>query len=216
MNALSPWLAILISTLLLVSYEVGLAWAGRRHPETRARSAHVLLRTEWVIALTALPGFEIVAVQTLRNSLMSATITGSTAALALMGTVSLTASSNASFLGTHQMSPRLVLELMLLATLFASFVSSAMAMRYYNHAGFVMSLPAKSEQRERRTPMAIDYVRRAGLLYSWGLRFFLFVAPVVVGLVNEFAMPFAAACLVVVLRFFDRGPGFDQVEAEPV
>ena len=88
--------------------------------------------------------------------------------------------------------------------------------RCSDFAGFVMSLPAKSEQRERRTPMAIDYVRRAGLLYSWGLRFFLFVAPVVVGLVNEFAMPFAAACLVVVLRFFDRGPGFEQVEAEPV
>ena len=214
MNPLFPWLAILISTLLVVFYEVRLAWAGSRHPETRARSAHVLLRTEWVIALTALPGFEIVAVQTLRNSLMSATITGSTAALALMGTVSLTASSNASFLGIHQMSPRLVLELMLLATLFASFVCSAMAMRYYNHAGFVMSLPAKSEQRERRTPMAIDYVRRAGLLYSWGLRFFLFVAPVVVGLVNEFAMPLAAACLVVVLRFFDRGPGLEQREGE--
>ena len=201
-----PWFAILISILLVVFYEVRLAWAGRRRPETRARSAHVLLRTEWVIALTALPGFEIVAVQTLRNSLMSATITGSTAALALMGTVSLTASSNASFFGVHQASPRLVLELMLLATLFASFVCSTMAMRYYNHAGFVMSLPAKSEQRERRTPMAVDYVRRAGLLYSWGLRFFLFVAPVVVGLVNEFAMPFAAAGLVFVQRFFDRVP----------
>ena len=60
-----------------------------------------------------------------------------------------------------------------------------MAMRYYNHASFVMSLLAKSEQRERRTPMAIDYVRRAGLLYSWGLRFFLFVAPVVMGLVTS-------------------------------
>ena len=216
MNPLFPWLAILISTFLLVFYEVALAWAGRRHPETRARSAHALLRSEWVVCLAAHPGFEIVAVQTLRNSLMSATITASTAALALMGALSLSASSNAAVLSVHQMSPRSTLELMLLATLFASFVSSTMAMRYYNHAGFVMSLPAKSEQRERRTPMAIDYVRRAGLLYSWGLRFFLFVAPVVVGLVNEFAMPFAAACLVVVLRFFDRGPGFDQVEAEPV
>ena len=62
--------------------------------------------------------------------------------------------------------------------------------------------------------MAIDYVRRAGLLYSWGLRFFLFIAPVVAGLVNEVAMPFAAVGLVLVLRFFDRGPGFGQASSE--
>ena len=206
MDPLFSWLAILVSSLVVAIYELRLAWVGRYRPQSRARSAHALLRSEWVVCLTAQPGFEIVAVQTLRNSLMSATITASTAALALMGMVSLTASSNASFLGVHQMSPRLVLELMLLASLFASFVCSTMAVRYYNHAGFVMSLPAQSEQRERRTPMAIDYVRRAGLLYSWGLRFFLFVAPVVIGLVNEFAMPFAAAGLVLVLRFFDRVP----------
>ena len=61
--------------------------------------------------------------------------------------------------------------------------------------------------------MAIDYARRAGLLYSWGLRFFLFVAPVVVGCANESAMPFAAAGLVLVLRFFDRFP--DSTPAGP-
>ena len=212
MSPLLSWFSILISTLLVAIYEVCLAWTGRRHPETRARSAHALLRSEWVVALAAQPGFEIVAVQTLRNSLLSATITASTAALALMGTVSLTASSDASLFAVHRLSPRLVLELMLLAALFASFVCSAMAMRYYNHAGFAMSLPAKSEQRERRTSMAIDYVRRAGLLYSWGLRFFLFVAPIVAGLVNEIAMPFAAVGLVLVLRFFDRGPNPDPAE----
>ena len=48
---------------------------------------------QWVAAMSSQPGFEVVAVQALRNTLMSATISASTAALAVMGTVSLAGSS---------------------------------------------------------------------------------------------------------------------------
>jgi uncharacterized protein DUF599 len=140
---------------------------------------------------------------------MSATITASTAALALMGTltvVSTGATQDVALFGMRQMSPRLAMELLLLATLFASFVCSATAMRYFSHGSFIMSLPVASEERLRRTPLAIDHVRRAGVLYSWGLRLFLFLAPIVAGLVNPWAMPFAAIALTLVLRSFDRVP----------
>jgi hypothetical protein len=99
---------------------------------------------------------------------------------------------------------RPVLEALLMLTLFASYVCSSMAMRYYNHAGFVMSMPAQSEQRRPLEPMARDYVERAGLLYSWGLRFFLMVAPLVAGIVNPLLMPFMTVGLVFVLWYFDR------------
>ena len=50
------------------------------------------------MALSRQPGSEILAIQTLRNSVMSATMTASTAVLGLMGTVSLAAPSlDASF-----------------------------------------------------------------------------------------------------------------------
>ena len=39
--------------------------------------------------------------------------------------------------GLPALSPRLVLELVLMALLFASLVSSAMAVRFYNHAGLI-------------------------------------------------------------------------------
>lgn len=206
MDPLHAWVAIAVSTLIVAIYELVLAREVRRSPESRARSAHGLMRSEWVAALEAQPGFEIVAVQTLRNSLMSATITASTAALALMGSLSFTAASGDEVVGMRVLTTRAALELMLLSTLFASFVCSAMAMRYYNHAGFAMSLPAKSEPRRRRMPMAVAYVRRAGVLYSWGLRFFLYMAPILAGLVSEPAMPLAALVLVLVLRRFDRMP----------
>lgn len=211
-----PWVSLILSLAILGAYELHLSVLSRRHPLATARSAHALLRVEWVRALSRQAGSEIVAVQALRNSLMSATITASTAALALMGT--LTVSSNSvtqdmALFGMRQVSPRLALELLLLATLFASYVCSATAMRYFSHGSFIMSLPVDSEERSRRTPMAIDYVRRAGVLYSWGLRLFLFLAPIVAGLVNPVAMPFAAIVLILVLRAFDRTPGALAPEA---
>lgn len=99
----------------------------------------------------------------------------------------------------------------IVAVLFASYVCSAMAMRHFNHAGLVMSMPVASAARKALNPMASAYVERAGLLYSWGLRFFLMVAPVVVGIVNAWAMPLMTLLLIAVLAYFDRphhGPEF--------
>lgn len=209
MNTTLPWACLALSLAILGGYELYLYRLARATPSATARSAHALLRAEWVQSLSAQPGFEIVAVQALRNSLMSATITASTAALALMGTLTLTASTSLqdfTLFGMQRVTLRLALELLLLATLFASYVCSATAMRYFSHASFIMSLPVGSAERQGRTPMAIDYVRRAGILYSWGLRLFLFLAPIVAGLINPVAMPLAAAALTVVLRAFDRIP----------
>ena len=77
-------------------------------------------------------------------------------------------------------------------------------MRYFSHAGFVMSLPVASPPRQQRLPTAIEYVRRAGTLYGWGLRSFFLVAPIIAGLINPFAMPLASLGLVLVLRALDR------------
>lgn len=101
---------------------------------------------------------------------------------------------------------RSVLEVVLLGTLFSAFVCSAMAARYYHHTGFIMSLPVGSADRARREPMAVAYVQRAGVLYSWSLRCFFFLAPVVVGLLAPLMMPPAALLLVALLRFFDDAP----------
>lgn len=204
MNAPQDWIAFAVSTLIFASYEIWVIWVGWRQPDRIARSAHAFMRASWVEALSRQPGFEIVAVQALRNSLMSATIAASTAALALMGTVSLASSTieSANFVGTPPL--RIVLEILLMATLFASYVCSAMSMRYFSHAGFVMSMPVAAPERAALNPMAKEYVKRAGLLYSWALRFFLIISPLVVGIVRPVGMPLMTLALVVALWFFDR------------
>jgi len=48
------------------------------------------------------------------------------------------------------------------------------------------------------------YVRRAGILYSWGLRHLILVAPILASLLHPFAGPVAALLMVVALSGFDR------------
>ena len=119
-------------------YEAVLLMRQRRHPARVARVAHAQLREDWFLAVSAEKGSEMLAVQTLRKSLMSATMLASTAALALMGTVTLAAPSLHAIVdraNEHTSAPyRLLLELVLLALLFASLVSTLMAVRCYVRA----------------------------------------------------------------------------------
>lgn len=205
------WALFGVSALSLGIYEARAHRIGRVRPEQLARYANAQARMHWVAALSAQPGFEIVAVQTLRNSLMSATISASTAALAGMGSVSLagaTLSSQLEHWSNALSSPSLalhvILQSLLVLALFSSYVCSAMAMRHYGHAGFIMSMPVASVEKAGMVPAAADHVRRAGLLYSWGLRLFLFAAPIVAGVVHPYLMPFVTGLLLVALHFFDQ------------
>ena len=208
MTGTLAWLATLATIAVLVAYEVVLAVAQRWRPERMARSAHAALREDWFTAVSQQKGSEILAVQTLRNSLMSATLTASTAMLGLIGTVTLAAPSLHASFGWSAMlpsvTPQLVLELLLLALLFASLVCSAMAVRYYNHVGFISGMPVESVARKRWNQAGTAYVRRAGVLYSWGLRHLILVAPILICLLYPLAGPIAAVLVVVVIVRFDR------------
>lgn len=205
----SAWLAATGTVAILAVYELVLLVVQRRHPSRLARSAHAALRQDWFAAVSGQRGSEILAVQTLRNSLMSATMTASTAALGLMGAVTLSAPSLHASLGdgfllSARCTARLALELVLIALLFASLVCSAMAVRYYHHAGFISGMPVESDERRRWSPIGSLYLRRAGLLYSWGLRHLLVVAPILTGIVYPWAGPVAAFIVMVVLAGFDK------------
>lgn len=208
MTDLIAWGCFTLSVLMIVAYEWRAHYLGRHKPDLFARSANAQVRVQWVWSLSERPGYEIVAVQALRNSLMSATISASTAALAVMGVLSITGVKLAAELprlavdGGIQL--RLVLEALLVGVLFASYICSAMSMRHFGHASFVMSMPVDSEERKGLNNVAAHHVRLAGMLYSWGLRLFLMAAPMVAGIVHAFAMPVVTALLLVALFFFDR------------
>ena len=208
MNPSITWWAALVTAAIPLLYDLVLWWAQRQRPTHVARTAHANLREEWFSAVGVVPGSEILAVQTLRNSLMSATMIASTAAIGLMGAASLVAPSlhpplEAGSLLLH-VTPRLAMELLLMATLFASLVYSVMAVRYYNHVGFIVSMPVGSAQRGVWAASGAVYVRRAGLLCGWGLRHLILVAPMLGFIVHPLAGPVAAVLVVLALWGFDR------------
>lgn len=205
------WLAAGATLVAIVLYELWHTMAQRRRPSAVARSAHASLREEWFDALSTQPGAEILAVQTLRNSLMSATMTASTAVLGLMGTLTLTAPSLHASLASAQadvpvITSRLLVELMLLALLFSALVTSVMAVRFYTHASFIGAMPVESPARARWLPAGRAYVRKAGVLYSWRLRNLLLIVPLIAFLLHPYAGPAAALLVVTVLHGFDRMP----------
>jgi len=207
MSNATTWVQALLTVAILVLYEIKLLLVQRRNPARLARLAHADLREQWLTALSEHPGSEVLAVQTLRNSLMAATMTASTAALGLMGAVTLAAPTlNTAFddASSPQFTPRLALELLLMTLLFSSMICSAMAARFYNHAGFICSMPVNSEARQQWAPTGSVYLRCGGLLYSWGLRNLLMVAPILAFVVYPWAGPAAALIVVVALAAFDR------------
>lgn len=205
-ESIAAWVFFSLSLLMLVGYEWRIHHIGQKQPERLARYANAKLRMHWVASMGDKPGFEIVAVQALRNSLMAASISASTAALAVMGALSMLGASLFSNLtrwsGENALTT--VLQAMLVGLLFASYVCSAMSTRHYSHASFIMSMPVGQPEREAMNPGAANHVRRAGLMYSWGLRLFLMVLPVVAGIVHPLAMLPATALLLVGLILFDQ------------
>ncbi len=209
METVITWGIATAIVVIVLGYEVALAFAQHRQPERLARTAHATLREDWFAAVSAQTGSEILAVQTLRNSLMSATMTASTAVLGLMGTLTLAAPSlHASFgdgaSGWPNFTPRLAMELMVIALLFVSLVSSVMAVRYYNHAGFIGGMPVESEARRRWAPAGTAYVRKAGVLYGWGLRQLILIVPMVAFILHPLAGLVGALGVVAALLNFDR------------
>ncbi len=205
---MNTWWPTLLTVVVVIAYELALSILERRHPHRVARSSHAELRQTWLDAVALQPGTEILAVQTIRNSLMSATMTASTAALGLMGTATLAAPSLHEALAdttdlSRLLAPRPVLELLLLGLLFLSLVSSVMAVRYYTHVSYIVGMPSDSTAKKPWLVAGRLYIRQAGRLYSLGLRHLVLVAPVVAALLQPLAGPFAAVLAVALLRRFD-------------
>lgn len=174
---------------LLILYHWRLGWIYRRHPERTSRGRADRLRRAWVEAVRERNG-DILAIQTLRNWVMTASVFASTTIVIGLGLVA------ASFQGLNlaNLSQALSLVptggdlarlklLMLAVVFFSAFLRFVIALRFYNHAGFLVILPAKHFQGVAEDEIAITLNRAAGQ-YNRGSRMFLLTIPFVLWLVG--------------------------------
>lgn len=198
-------LPVLLTLLMQLGYLAWL-WLVQQRGQASGSAAwarHARLREDWLRAVSAQPGSEVLAIQTLRNSMMSATMSASTAVLGLMGALGMALPGLREGLGGG-LTPRALLELALLLALLGSLLCSALALRYYHHAGFVVGMPVASAQRQAWAPTGAALLRRGGLLYGWGVRSLLLCLPLLVSLLQPWGGPPAVLLLWGALYAYDH------------
>ena len=223
-NPASGWLSVAISLMIVIGYEIFLRAVGEKSPFRIAQRTHVWMRQTWVRKLMGLTGVEVVVIQTLRNSMMAASFMASTSILTLMGMLTLsgittTPTHLSSFSMAEMENIKLVFKQILLALVFfASFFFNTMAVRYYTHAGYMISIGVGTNDLQQQA-VAIAYLNRAGLQYSIGTKSFFYSFPVVASLFNTWFMVPATLFLVFLLYQFDRSahygaePSVDIIQA---
>lgn len=211
----------LASFLLLGLYHLYLARVCRREPERTHRGRSNRLRHAWVAMVRARKA-DLLAVQTLRNWVMSATLLASTSILIGLGV------GHVAFAGTdlaelaRALSPlplpgesTMRLKLLVLAALFfVAFYHFVLSLRYYNHSGFMINLPDGDFIGDPVGTVA-ETLNRAGGHYNKGTRVFLLALPFVLWLIGPLWLLGGVALILWVLKRFDfresREPGETEI-----
>ena len=179
-------------------------------PNIRGWGARV--RSQWVAALMKPGRQEILAVQTLRNSVMAASFMASLAGLAIPGVFTMSADVNRQALEWHRafglpfaaaLQP---LKMMILvAVFFFAFVLFVQAIRLFNHVGYMIVLPLDSPQSVSPDEVA-RYLNLAGGSFSNGVRLFFACLPAAAWLVDVHLLAVTTVILLLLYRRFDRRP----------
>jgi len=187
----STWnlLADLLGFALLLIYHWRLSWMYRKYPERTSRGRADRLRRAWVEAVRE-RNADILAIQTLRNWVMTASVFASTTIVIGLGLVA------ASFQGLNMSNLSEALSfvpasgdiarpklLMLAIVFFSAFLRFVTSLRFYNHAGFLINLPAIHFSGLAEDEIAVTLNRAAGQ-YNRGSRMFLLTIPLVFWLVG--------------------------------
>jgi uncharacterized membrane protein len=206
--------ALIVGGLVIVAYEIYINRRERHRPGSGTQALNALARTRWVESIMREGRGDVLAVQTLRNSVMAASIMASTAILLVIGTLNLGAEGArleamlGAFGGRHSAASagdHALIVLLLLADFFVAFFMFSMAIRFYNHVGYMINLPPAESPAFPPSRVAA-YLNRAGRFYSLGTRAFYMCVPLVFGLFGPLYVVIASVGLVFSLNRIDRPP----------
>lgn len=215
LRGLSPdIIAVAVSTAMIGAYYAYLGSRSRRDPTYSIHGVNELARSLWVANVMNNPGKDIMAVQTLRNFIMGASLMASTAALLIIGTLTLSGQAEnisrswhaLNQFGTHAAELWIVKVLALLLDFIVAFFSFAMAVRLSNHVVFMINVPNQNVHHELTPARVGRRLIRAGNLFAIGMRAFFFAVPLVFWLFGPVLLVLATIGLVIVLYFVDRSP----------
>lgn len=153
---------------------------------------------------------DILAIQTVRNSVIAANFMASTAVLLIIGTLNISEKIGQWSLTLHppfvDHSPYCVIWQLKLGLLLLNFAIAfhffSMAIRYFNHVGYMINLPKETGLFQQ----TCAYLNKAGGYYMFGTRTFFFSLPIILWFFGSHCLVLATFCLVFGLTMLDRTP----------
>ena len=212
MSIISPQeiMLVLLAAIVIVAYHAYLYTKVRRDPLTTAIGITNHARRMWVKGVIR-DKRDILAVQTLRNQVMAATFLASTSILVSLGLLSAAfrpgvfsdVSHALNLLGTKT-ETLWMFKLMLLGVLFFfTFFNFTLAIRYNNHAGFMINTFEHNDATVSEEAVT-QVVNHGALHYTIGMRGFYLSVPLALWLFGPIWMLAGSLVLVSVLYGLDR------------
>ncbi len=206
--------ALLISCLLLFAYYLNLERRSRRTPGSSVHALNAKVREQWISMVMGKDNMEILAVQTLRNSVMAANFMASTSILLIIGTLNISEKIGQWSLQwhSHELAHSFSAELwkiklgLLLLDFSIAFFCFSMAIRFYNHVGYMVNLGSGSSSDLDLCKQTCAYLNRAGSYYTYGTRTFFLSLPIILWFFGPYFMILATVILIAGLGMLDKVP----------
>lgn len=204
--------ALALSAVMIGAYYLWLHFKVRRDSTYTIHRVNELARALWVASVMRNPGKDIMAVQTLRNFVMGSSLMASTAALLIIGTLTLSGQADnisrswhVLNIGGAQSAEIWIFKVIcLLADFIIAFFAFALSVRLTNHVVFMINV-AESDAHHNLSPEAVARrLNRAGRMFTIGMRAFFFAVPLVFWLFGAAFLVVASAGLVLGLHHLDR------------
>jgi uncharacterized membrane protein len=215
------FIALVLSAAIVAAYYGFLNMKARNDPTFTIHGVNALARSLWVEHIMRNPSKDVMAVQTMRNFIMGASLMASTAALLIIGTLTLSGQSEhiaqswhaLNFKGSFATELWIIKVMFLLLDFIVAFFSFAMSVRLANHVVFMLNVPEHDAHYNLSPKAVARRLHRAGNMFSIGMRAFFFAVPLVFWLFGPYFLLISSIGLVIALYHLDRCESEDLPEA---
>lgn len=199
-----------VCVVVIGLYQVRLSQRIRLNPALTVQGINSQARAAWVDRVMT-ENRDIMAVQTLRNSTMAATLMASTAVLLIFGILNLLGNTEKlgpaigefNSWGAHEPGMSIFKLMLLIVDFFVAFFAFSLSVRGYHHSGYLLNVPLNGKHGV--TPQkVVQVMNRSSKYYSIGMRSYYFSVPLVLWLFGPVWMLLATVALLAILNHLDH------------
>jgi uncharacterized membrane protein len=215
-------MAFALSAAIVAAYYGFLNMKVRANPTYTIHGVNALARSLWVEHIMRNTSKDVMAVQTMRNFIMGSSLMASTAALLIIGTLTLSGQAQNIAQNWHVLSLEgsfatelwIIKVMFLLVDFIVAFFAFAMSVRLANHVVFMVNVPEHDAHHNLSPKAVARRLHRAGNMFAIGMRAFFFAVPLVFWLFGPYFLLISSIGLVVALYHLDRCESEDVPETD--